>query len=67
MECCKYCEIFSNSYDDLLNKFEDVESNNSKHFCIVYPNGIPTKIYDCQKNCVYFVEKRGDNERKNNG
>ena len=66
MGYCRYCEIFSNSYDEMVNVFADDKNDEEIHFCVAYINGIPKKIYKGKKNCVYFVEKRGDNERNDN-
>jgi hypothetical protein len=48
---CKGCLLYDAEYDNVLQSLNDI-GNIDDHFCIMYQNGIPEKVWKCEEECA---------------
>ena len=60
MAYCKTCLFYDKRYDEFRQNYDDViEEGNTqeKHYCVMYEDNIPNKIYYQGAKCPFYGEK----------
>lgn len=59
MALCDNCMFFKASYDEFRKNYDDIIDQNKteNHFCPMYDDHIPYKIFNENGDCPYYSKK----------
>lgn len=61
MALCNKCKVYNTQYDEFRQNWDDIllepPAQNTPHYCIMYEDNIPNKIYYDGAVCKFYEPK----------